>query len=263
MSWSLTCSFLFILLGYSCDTRELAIASTCQWREDVDAGNWKCYSRMRFCSRTGCLKHVFIDTQFQGAETCFKDCMWWCCVSWGGLYQTSCLDGLRHFFLVLCSVCVHDESNLVSLQNQGADFVNAVWVLSKCIAQENFNTLDNICSLHICLHMPWWSVVAPCLATTIFTATSICRKRGSRVLFDSNRFHCGQADSSSSESACAVFECNVDVVVLWFCHIQMSLVCLVPFLNWNHWKSLVRIHLHMRWTVFEQPRNWDILRHGD
>ena len=156
MSWSLTCSFLFILLDYSCDTRELAIASTCQWREDVDAGNWKCYSRMRFCSRTGCLKHVFIDTQFQGAETCFKDCMWWCCVSWGGLYQTSCLDGLRHFFLVLCSVCVHDESNLVSLQNQGADFVNAVWVLSKCIAQENFNTLDNICSLHICLHMPWF-----------------------------------------------------------------------------------------------------------
>ena len=250
-------------MGYSCDTRELAMASTCQWREDVDAGIcWELKNVTVGCDSAAGLvvsnmfsltlsfkvqRHV-LKTVCDGAA--FHEAVCTRKIAWMGYVTFS-------WFCVLC-VCVHDESNLVSLQNQGADFVNAVWVLSKCIAQENFNTLDNICSLHICLHMPWWSVVATCLATTIFLRPlQFAENADSQVLFDSNRFHCGQADSSSSESACAVFECNVDVVVLWFCHIQMWLVCLVPFLKWNHWKSLVRIHLHMRWTVFEQSRNWD------
>lgn len=149
MSWSLTCSFLFILLGYSCDTRELAMASTCQWREDVDAGIcWELENVTVGCDSAAGLvvSNMFLLTlSFKVQRHVLKSVC-----DGAAFHEAVCTRKIAW-----CSVCVHDESNLVSLQNQGADFVNAVWVLSKCIAQENFNTLDNICSLHICLHMPW------------------------------------------------------------------------------------------------------------
>ena len=76
------------------------------------------------------------------------------------------------WFCVLCVCTMNQTCYLCKIK------VLILWMLfgfwASVLPRKTFNTLDNICSLH----MPWWSVVAPCLATTIFTATSICRKRG-------------------------------------------------------------------------------------
>lgn len=134
---------------------------------------------------------------------------------------------VRHFFLVLCSVYTMNqhESTLVSLPNQGGDCV----ILCECrlgfeqLYCRGIFKMENMCSLHI------W------VTNAVVIRSGTLQQHVFYGHF-SNRFHCGQANSSSSESTCAVFECNVavvccsdSVVVLWFCHIQMWLVCLVPF----------------------------------